>query len=716
MLCANSMIKNELKCRTIYILGVISIAALFVAYQVKASFEIDLGEQGDEVYLHNFYSIETADDLSYRWSSDKSIIYLPGIGGYAPALLGLRLNGSRPAGLPLPIVTLTVNGRELTRFTATDEFETFEFVIDRETMGISGNLELEIDSGFFVPAAVMGGDDLRKLGVLVDTVSVRFERSLTSVVIPPPRQFFYLVIAIMGSFLLVQQFGLSRPTSFMIGCLLLLAVLVLAVQCRLLLGRYSSWFLSSLALANVAVILARLVRGWVTRKGGFLDRDLADLQFVLAVMVILSLSQFVLVALWRQVRQDRATDFFINYTAAIVLAQGGNIYDVDSLRQASQLAEPPLTSFDFGSLFVTYITPPFHVILLLPLVPLGYEKARIAFLLLNNLLLFSSLALILRARSAGLASIPQYLFALLLVFTFEPIYVSLELGQVDFLVLLLIAVSFWAYKSGRNVVVGLCLAMAAMIKLSPLILIVYFLWKREFSIFISAGVSVLAAGTLSWVIAGREAVLFFSTTILPALVKGSAFFQNQSLNGFFSRLFVDPRLYYSLQEFPSIPQARLLSSLAALALVGIGAFVTRKRIHRNSLSFDLEFSLAIVTMLLVSSISWEHYFTWLLLPFLVLLNPRLKNRLTTEKYLSVMTAAFLAYVTTIIPSSSYGMVLRSFAASFPAKTVLALLLSLRVYAALLLYSIFVYLTARLPSRENEEAAWSIREEGTEVLL
>jgi hypothetical protein len=32
-----------------------------------------------------------------------------------------------------------------------------------------------------------------------------------------------------------------------------------------------------------------------------------------------------------------------------------------------------------------------------------------------------------------------------------------------------------------------------------------------------------------------------------------------------------------------------------------------------------------------------------------------------------------------------------------------MLLSLRVYGALLLYSIFVYVTPRLPSRESEEA-------------
>jgi hypothetical protein len=697
------MIRHELKLRTIYILCGISVVMFFLAYQVKPVFEIDLGQQGAEAYLHNFHDIETTDGLSYRWSSDRSSVFLSGIGGYAPALLRLRLNGSRPDGLPLPTVSLGANRRELTAFTATDQFETYEFIIDRETMGTSGNLEVEVDSEFFVPAQVVGGDDLRKLGVMIDSVSVRFEQTPFSIVFPPPPQLLCLVLAIMASFLLARQLGLSRTTSFAVGGLLLLGVLLLVVQYRLFLGRYSSWFVGLLALANVAMVLGRLVSGWATREGKLLDTDIADFQLILAVMLVLAWGRFVNLALLRQVREDRATDFFINYTAATVLDEGGNIYDVASLREASQLAEPPATSFDFGSLFVTYITPPFHVLLLLPFVPLGYDNARTAFLLLNHVLLFSSLAIILRASRADWLRSPQLPFALLLVFTLEPIYVSLELGQVDSVILFLIAVSLWAYKSGRNIIVGLCLALAAMIKLSPALLIVYFLWKREFSILVSALVTALLVGTISWMAAGHEAVLFFGTNILPALLKGSAFFQNQSLNGFFSRLFVDPALYYSLQEFPSIPQARILSALASLALVVMGAFVTRKRISRNSLRFDLEFSLIIVAMLLVSSISWEHYFTWLLLPFVVLLDPELKSHLSPRRYLPAMVAAFLGYLTIVIPLSSYAMTLHSSSMSPPAQLALTLLTSLRVYGAFLLYSIFAYLIPRFPSQESREA-------------
>jgi hypothetical protein len=88
---------------------------------------------------------------------------MPGIGGYTPILLRVCSNGSRPDGLPLPQASLRANGRELPRFTASEQFETYESAIDKQTVATSGNLEVEIDSEFSVPVQVKGRDDLRKL-------------------------------------------------------------------------------------------------------------------------------------------------------------------------------------------------------------------------------------------------------------------------------------------------------------------------------------------------------------------------------------------------------------------------------------------------------------------------------------------------------------------------------------------------------------------------
>jgi hypothetical protein len=206
---------------------------LFPAYQVKTPFEIDLGEPGDGAYLRNFYDIETADAVSYRWSSDRSSIFLPGIGGYTPVLLRVRLNSSRPEGLPLPQVSLRANGLELPPFTASEQFEIYESAIDKQTVGTSGNLEVEIDSGFIGPAQVMRRDDLRKLWILADFVSVGLELTMLSIVVPSPCQLLYLVSAVMASCLSARQLGLPAETALTMllsrrvyGALLLYSIFV----------------------------------------------------------------------------------------------------------------------------------------------------------------------------------------------------------------------------------------------------------------------------------------------------------------------------------------------------------------------------------------------------------------------------------------------------------------------------------------------------------
>lgn len=698
------MIKNELKSKTIYVLALISVAVLSFAYQVNTRFVVDLGRKGDAPYLRDFHDSESTDGLSYRWSGETSSILFPGIGAYTPALLRLTLNASRPAGLPLPLVRITANGRELASFAATDQFETYKVALDKQTMGFSGSLEIEVNSESFVPAEVLGGGDLRQLGVLVDSVSVELQPGPIPIVLPSPCHLLCLALTVLLGFLLARQLGMSRALSCVVWALLLGSVLLLVVQGRLWVGQHSLWLFAFMGIANAVTIVARPTKRLVARDDGIPESDMADVYLLLGVVLVLALSHYTRVALVRSIQEDRATDFFINYTAATVLAQGGNIYDADALQAVGELGPKPFTTFDFGSLFATYVTPPLHVILLLPLVPLGYERAGIALLLLNNVLLFSSLALIMMARDREFPHLPEWMLALLLVFGFQPIYISLELGQVDFVILFLIALCYWAYKRGSKLIVGPCLALAAMIKLAPAMLVLYFLWKRELLIFLAAMAALVLAGAVSVLIAGHEAILVFGTRILPALLKGTAFFQNQSLNGFFCRLFVDPSLYYSLQEFPSVPQARILSALTSAVLLVVAAYATRKRARRHRLRFDLEFSLAMVTTLLVSSVAWDHYYTWLLLPFLILLSPELKESLGARPYLPVVALALLAYLTIAVPSTLYEMSLHSADVSMSARTALTLLLSLRLYGALLLYSIFAYLTLRLPPEQSKSVS------------
>lgn len=708
------LVVKELKRGVLYIVSILSLGALFLAYQLRVPLIVDVGSVGDHDVVTNFHDPDDADGVTYRWSSGLSTIHFRGVATWTPVELTIRLNGSRPGGLSSPYVLVVANGHEVGPLRTTDQFETYRLRLAPDMVGVRGDLVIDIHCDAFVPAEIGVGDDERQLGVMVDSLALAPVPGRIPPVLPPLVQSLCLVLAVAGTYLWARQLAISTERSLLNASLLLAAVAALVVMWPARLGLYSQWPPTLLALANVGTILGRSAWSRLTGDRRLPAEVVLDLHFLLLLAVAITAGLYAWRGVWQPLREDRATDFFINYAAATALSEGRNIYDPAALREVSRHWEAPTTTFDFGSLFVTYITPPFHALMLLPLVPLGYEKARFLFLVLSNILLFSSLALILRACDRALHRPPWVLLALLIMLLFHPVYTSLELGQVDFLILFLISLSYWAYLTDRRLIVGPALAMAAMIKLSPAVLLLYFLWKREFTIVAWAAITGVVCMLVSVLVIGAPAVLRFGGAIVPALLKGTAFFQNQSLNGFFSRVFVNPNFYYSLQEFPSLPAARLLALVSSLAILGVVAYLTRPRLGPSALRFPYEFALVIASLLLVSSISWDHYTIWLLPGFVILLHPSLSVRLSRVRYWTVMSCGWCAYLLMIVPTSWYGMALHDYSGAQALQPALALLVSLKVYAVLLLCSSLAFLLTSLDSNQPLGVSTGVQDEGQRV--
>jgi alpha-1,2-mannosyltransferase len=672
------IVETELRGKTIYVLLLFSVLLITLGYQVKIPFEIELGEQGNDSYLRNFYDIETADDLSYRWSSDRSSVLFPGLGGHAPALLRLRLNGWRPADLPPPVVSLKINGHELASFAATHEFETYEFAITRGMTGISGDLVVEIDSEFFVPHQVTGGGDLRQLGVLVERVSVEHQGSPTSIVTPAPLQMIYLVGGVLALYLLARCVVSRR------GAVALIVPVLIGLSLTVALGRISlaSYSYLVLVIPGLGVLIVELAQRGPTLARGIALATALVLATVLGVKRFMSISSLAGMGI--------APDLANNYSGAQTLRSGGMIYSTNL------------------PLFVGYDNPPLTAVLMMPLTLVDLQAAITLFFSLNVAFLLTTLALIYAAKREYLLRYPYWLVVPALVLNLDPVFDSMLLGQLDLVILLLIVLCYWAYRNDRDILAGCSLGLAAMVKLSPVMLILYFLLKREYRVFISALVAGLIVGTLSLAAAGVEAHVIFITRILPTLLAGSAQMENQSLNGFFNRLFLGPSFTTELAQVPSLPQVRILTLLASLVLVGTAAFLVRERLaSRHGLRFDLEFSLVVVLLPLISSIAWHHYMTWYILPFLLLLNPRLRDRLPRRTYLVLATIGFSFYATLCIPIGSYP-------ANLPHGPG-ELLLSVRLYGALAFYGILAYLLARYPSRRHPvRESGVIRQDGAPV--
>lgn len=320
---------------------------------------------------------------------------------------------------------------------------------------------------------------------------------------------------------------------------------------------------------------------------------------------------------WLMPLRNYPFDFSINYTGARLLRAEGhdaNIYDRAALTEEAA----PYTYYPdlYTKLFLTYIQTPLTAVLILPVASLSLDGAQAALVTTSNVLLVASAAIVILALGPSRLLV---LAAFVIFATFEAMFDSLRLGNVDALIAFSLALSFLALRRGRPWLIGAPLALAALLKMSPLIVIGYFVVRREWRVLGGAVIGGAGFLVLSLAVAGAENHVTFIREILPMLAKGSTFYDNISLGGALARWWFGPSTWYYEDELPAWPLGlRALSLLLGGAIV-LGAYAVSRRDR------EAGFMLATAVAVLVAPISWSFYPTWLI-PSLLFLVARFSAR------------------------------------------------------------------------------------------
>jgi alpha-1,2-mannosyltransferase len=260
---------------------------------------------------------------------------------------------------------------------------------------------------------------------------------------------------------------------------------------------------------------------------------------VLGLVLAVVLVQFGMHVLLIAARSD-FRDFAAGYTAAVVAVHGASFYDPQpgkpwfdanvnavlaaAAREAGTLHRHP--GFEHVHIF-SY--PPAMLFAFLPFAALSFHAAKLAWLGLS--LLMTGGALWLLARRFGID--PLAVWGLLVIAAvFHPLRNTLDLGQVN--ALLLVGVTgFWVlYRLGRDAAAGLVLGIAAAIRLHPGLLVLYLLWRRQW---VCGGVALATALALS---AGAMAVFGLRDTavyvgeVAPKFTTPLLSVENHSVAGF----------------------------------------------------------------------------------------------------------------------------------------------------------------------------------------
>ncbi len=258
----------------------------------------------------------------------------------------------------------------------------------------------------------------------------------------------------------------------------------------------------------------------------------------------------------------------------------------------------------------------------LPVVPFSIFSAIVAkrlWMLASVLFLGSSVELLSRVTSLTRRRI--WLLALLAVF---PLRTSFLFGQMHLLVLLLLVSAYYFHRMERPIACGVCLAIAGVLKIYPLLLGGYLLWKCKwrpvFAMLCGTWYLLVAIGYL-WF--GSDVMNIYVAQILPRSLQGEVLdpYNAHAASGsaLFHRLFIaEPALNPTpLLNSPSL-YAVLYPLFQVAVLVPLLA-VCNVRASRPDAE-QLEWAALVLALLILSPVPSSYHFVVIIFSIVLLVD------------------------------------------------------------------------------------------------
>ena len=331
-------------------------------------------------------------------------------------------------------------------------------------------------------------------------------------------------------------------------------------------------------------------------------------------------------------------DFAHLYLGALAVQREKNPYDGVVMRQLASLCGIKRMN--------PYVYPPLTAVLFMPFAQLGYRQAQLTWFLINHLLLILSLWLLLRMWDSQDRWLAWGGGAIVLA-SFYRITRTLTAGQLNILLLFLIALAFELERRGLRIPAGLVMGAAAVIKVYPALFILYYIGKGNWKAFTAMLLAVIVLLAFSVILTGLEASLDYFHVIREMRYGSSTWSEygqdyqvepsNQSPAALYYRLFTKNRGTDGFLHSPAIAMG-LCWATGLLFLVALLAYL----LINEGDPWEKGFALTLMTALLVPSLMWDHYLVLVLIPVAILASAIEKSGGTFRAILWAVSVAWMA--------------------------------------------------------------------------
>ncbi|GAB3286952.1 glycosyltransferase 87 family protein [Parasphingorhabdus pacifica] len=271
-----------------------------------------------------------------------------------------------------------------------------------------------------------------------------------------------------------------------------------------------------------------------------------------------------------------------------------------------------------SGLRLPFIYPPFAAILFAPLALVPKVGAVAMIMVLSHLALLATLYVVLSASTFLAAHRDRVLLitaaAMPVATISEPVIETITYAQINLVLMAMVAVDcLWRTSGGKKLPYprGLLIGLAAGIKLTPAVFLLFFLLRKDYRPILTALGTFVLTALLGLVLAFDDARTFWLSKVMstsgvsfgPGFTgDASVYAGNQSLRSMLTKL--------------GVPSVTLISAVLTLVLLAVAVMGMSHAIRLRDLPMAV--TLNGVLGLLMSPISWSHHWVWAI-PALVLL-------------------------------------------------------------------------------------------------
>ncbi len=335
---------------------------------------------------------------------------------------------------------------------------------------------------------------------------------------------------------------------------------------------------------------------------------------------------------------------FIVFYGFLIMNRGNNDYRVFELAATRLLKFEAITIYENFA----FSYPPLFAVIMLPITTLPTLVGAWIFYLVSVYLLFVSIMYFIKTIKLILPEFDiafrnsKWLIFLAFFLTSRYIFNVLEHLQFDMLTLFGLVMAFYCIVRKKIVFAGFFLAFAISLKVTPLLLIVYFLWKKQWKLIGYTSLFLILLNLIPELFFGLHRGVSYNwewvevvvlkldsshlTSDQISIIWPPNSIMNQAIKPWIYRLFVDNSIGIGGSDyFPNFlsltPKfASLFSAILSAVLLGIAGYIFWiKRSVKTLTHYFSEIAIILILMLLISPVSSKSHFITLIYAHLIIL-------------------------------------------------------------------------------------------------